>query len=105
MSIFEYDQEKHMRQEREQAYEEGWNAGQKAGEEAGKELGREEFSPLMVREREGPSAFARSKASASLEMSIKERVSQLDKLIADKNNRAIHKCLYFFKYIFIPQSK
>ena len=37
MSIFEYDQEKHMRQEREQAYEEGWDAGQKAGEEAGKE--------------------------------------------------------------------
>ena len=37
MSIFEYDQEKHMRQEREQAYEEGWDAGQKAGEETGKE--------------------------------------------------------------------
>ena len=37
MSIFEYDQEKHMRMEREQAYEEGWDAGQKAGEEAGKE--------------------------------------------------------------------
>ena len=37
MSIFEYDQGKHMRMEREQAYEEGWDAGQKAGEEAGKE--------------------------------------------------------------------
>ena len=51
MSIFEYDQEKHMRQEREQAYEEGWNAGQKVGEEAGKELGREELLYDMIQKK------------------------------------------------------
>ena len=35
MSIFEYDQEKHMRQEREQAWEEGREAGLAEGKEAG----------------------------------------------------------------------
>ena len=48
MSIFEYDQEKHMRMEREQAYEEGWDAGQKAGEEAGKEAGKEELLYFQI---------------------------------------------------------
>ena len=42
MSIFEYDQEKHMRQEREEAWEEGKKAGIAAGKEVGKEEGREE---------------------------------------------------------------
>ncbi len=38
MSIFEYDQEKHMRQEREAA----WNAGKTAGLEEGRRSGLEE---------------------------------------------------------------
>ena len=38
MSIFEYDQEKHMRQEREAA----WNAGKTAGLEEGRQSGLEE---------------------------------------------------------------
>ena len=32
MSIFEYDQEKHIKQEREEAWEEGRKEGKKAGE-------------------------------------------------------------------------
>ena len=36
MSIYEYDQEKHIRQEREEA----WEAGEKAGWEAGRETGQ-----------------------------------------------------------------
>ena len=39
MSIFEYDQEKHMRQEREQAWEEGREAGLAEGEAKGKAAG------------------------------------------------------------------
>ena len=37
MSIFEYDQEKHMRQEREQAWEEGLAEGEARGKAAGME--------------------------------------------------------------------
>ena len=33
MSIYEYDREKHIRQEREQAWEEGWEDGISQGEE------------------------------------------------------------------------
>lgn len=33
MSIYEYDQEKHLRQEREAAWEDGWEAGQKKTEQ------------------------------------------------------------------------
>lgn len=40
MSIFEYDQEKHMRQEREEAWAEGHSTGLKEGRAAGLEEGR-----------------------------------------------------------------
>lgn len=40
MSIFEYDQEKHMRQEREAAWEDGHAAGIEEGRAAGIEEGR-----------------------------------------------------------------
>ena len=40
MSIFEYDQEKHMRQEREAAWEDGHAAGVEEGRTAGIEEGR-----------------------------------------------------------------
>ena len=40
MSIFEYDQEKHMRQEREAAWEDGHAAGIEEGRPAGIEEGR-----------------------------------------------------------------
>ncbi len=45
VSIYEYDQEKHIRQEREEAWaageKAGWEAGEKVGREAGWEAGRE----------------------------------------------------------------
>ena len=45
VSIYEYDQEKHIRQEREEAWEAGekagWEAGEKAGREAGEKAGWE----------------------------------------------------------------
>ena len=39
VSIYEYDQEKHIRQEREEAWEAGEKAGREAGEKAGWEAG------------------------------------------------------------------
>ena len=41
VSIYEYDQEKHIRQEREEAWEAGEKAGWEAGEKAGREAGWE----------------------------------------------------------------
>ena len=47
VSIYEYDEEKHMRQEREASWEEGWEEGRlsgiKEGEERGKLSGRREL--------------------------------------------------------------
>ena len=42
MSIYEYDEEKHMRQERETFWEDGWAAGREEGIREGEERGREE---------------------------------------------------------------
>jgi len=42
VSIYEYDEEKHMRQEREASWEDGWEAGIREGEERGREAGRKE---------------------------------------------------------------
>ena len=46
VSIYEYDEEKHMRQERETFWEDGWAAGReegiREGEERGREFGRKE---------------------------------------------------------------
>ena len=46
VSIYEYDEEKHMRQERETFWEDGWAAGReegiREGEERGREAGRKE---------------------------------------------------------------
>ena len=42
MSIYEYDEEKHMRQERETFWEDGWAAGREEGREEGRLEGRKE---------------------------------------------------------------
>ena len=50
MSIFEYDQEKHMRQEREAAWEDGHTAGVREGLERGRAAGIEEGHAAGARE-------------------------------------------------------
>ena len=47
MSIFEYDQEKHMRQEREAA----WKAGMEEGRRSGLEEGREQILEVLIRKK------------------------------------------------------
>ncbi len=43
MSIYEYDAEKHMRQEKEESWEDGHRLGLQEGEERGRLFGREEI--------------------------------------------------------------
>ena len=47
VSIYEYDQEKHIRQEREEA----WEAGEKAGWEAGEKAGRTDHLRELIRKK------------------------------------------------------
>lgn len=55
MSIYEYDEEKHMRQEREASWEEGWEEGRlsgiKEGEERGKLSGRRELLKELIQKK------------------------------------------------------
>ena len=47
MSIFEYDQEKHMRQEREAA----WKEGRRSGMEEGRSQGEEQLLTLQIQKK------------------------------------------------------
>ena len=47
VSIYEYDQEKHIRQEREEA----WEAGREAGEKAGVRMGEENKLMELIRKK------------------------------------------------------
>ena len=48
VSIYEYDEEKHMRQERETFWEDGWAAGREEGRQAGKlDLLREQIQKKL----------------------------------------------------------
>ena len=49
MSIYEYNEEEHMRMERKDAYEDGVAAGPAAGREEGLAAGRDQIFELMNR--------------------------------------------------------
>lgn len=55
VSIYEYDEEKHMRQEREASWEEGWEEGRlsdiKEGEEREKLSGRRELLKELIQKK------------------------------------------------------
>lgn len=48
MSIYEYDQAKHIRQEREDAWEEGWSEGRDEGRREGRNEGRQEEKRIVA---------------------------------------------------------
>lgn len=48
MSIYEYDQAKHIRQEREDAWEEGWSEGRYEGRREGRNEGRQEEKRIVA---------------------------------------------------------
>ena len=72
MSIFEYDQEKHMRQEREDAWEEGRVSGLKEGQDSGLKLAETIFRLF----REGKSTEEISASSGLPTEQIKELLGQ-----------------------------
>ena len=77
MSIFEYDQEKHMRQEREEAYNEGRAAGLKEGHNAGLKEGQRaaRLSMIIQMLRNGISEEDISRIAGASEKEIKDAKS------------------------------
>ena len=76
MSIFEYDQEKHMRQEREQAWEEGREAGIAEGKAAGiAEGGQNKLSEQIQKK------LRKGKTVAQIADELEEPEDVIEKLI------------------------
>ena len=75
MSIFEYDQEKHIRQEREEAWEEGERAGREEGEQIGREKGRLEL--IRKKLAKGKSIPEIAEALEEEEETIRELIAQM----------------------------
>ena len=73
VSIYEYDEEKHMRQEREASWEDGWAAGICEGEERGREEGREEGKLDLLKDLI-QKKFSKGKSTAAIaeELEIEE---------------------------------
>ena len=72
MSIFEYDQEKHMRQEREAA----WKEGRRSGMEEGRSQGEEQLLTLQIRKK-----LEKGKDVAVIAAELEETEERIRKLI------------------------
>ena len=80
MSIFEYDQEKHMRQEREQAWEEGLAEGEARGKAVGiaeglAEGGRNKLLELIEKK------LQKGKTTAQIADELEETEDVIEKMI------------------------
>ena len=73
MSIFEYDQEKHMRQEREAA----WKAGIEEGRRSGLEEGREQILEVLIRKK-----LAKGKTVSEIAGELEESEEHIQALIS-----------------------
>ena len=73
MSIFEYDQEKHMRQEREAA----WKAGMEEGRRSGLEEGREQILEVLIRKK-----LAKGKTVSEIAGELEETEEHIKALIS-----------------------
>ena len=76
MSIFEYDQEKHMRQEREEAWTEGHSAGLEEGVEKGIARGEEQMLMTQIRKK-----LSRGKNASVIAEELEETEERVRKLI------------------------
>ena len=74
MSIYEYDQEKHIRQEREEA----WEAGEKAGWEAGRETGQMDKLQEQIQKK-----LAKGKTIPEIAEALEEDEDTIRKLIEE----------------------
>ena len=75
MSIYEYDEERHIRQEREEAREEGERAGREEGEQIGWEKGRLEL--IRKKLAKGKSIPEIAEALEEEEETIRELIAQM----------------------------
>ncbi|MEF2806230.1 MAG: hypothetical protein U0N27_06305, partial [Massilistercora timonensis] len=76
VSIYEYDQEKHIRQEREEA----WEAGEKAGWEAGEKAGRTDHLRELIRKK-----LAKGKTIPEIAEALEEDEDVIRRLIDESN--------------------
>ena len=74
VSIYEYDQEKHIRQEREEA----WEAGEKAGREAGEHKGEEKKIKEQIQKK-----LAKGKTIPEIAEALEEDEDTIRKLIEE----------------------
>ena len=77
MSIFEYDQEKHMRQEREAAWKEGRRSGLEEGRRSGLEEGREQILESLIRKK-----LAKEKTVSEIAGELEETEEHIQALIS-----------------------
>ncbi|HIV23439.1 MAG TPA: hypothetical protein IAC80_05820 [Candidatus Merdiplasma excrementigallinarum] len=75
VSIYEYDEERHIRQEREEAREEGERAGREEGEQIGWEKGRLEL--IRKKLAKGKSIPEIAEALEEEEETIRELIAQM----------------------------
>ena len=77
MSIFEYDQEKHMRQEREAAWKEGRRSGLEEGRRSGLAEGREQILEVLIRKK-----LAKGKTVSEIAGELEESEEHIQALIS-----------------------
>ena len=87
MSIYEYDQEEHIRLEREDAFEDGRKAGKEEGREEGRAegIGLGEDRKLMNQVK---AKLEKNKSIDQIADELEETVSVIQKIIAELQNNA-----------------
>ena len=82
VSIYEYDQEKHIRQEREEAWEAGEKVGREAGWEAGEKAGEYKGEEKKLKE-QIQKKLAKGKAIPEIAEALEEEEDTIRKLIEE----------------------
>ena len=81
MSIFEYDQEKHMRQEREAAWNAGLEEGRRSGLEEGRAQGEERLLEMLIQRK-----LAKGKNISEIAAELEETEERIQDLIREMQN-------------------
>ena len=78
VSIYEYDEEKHMRQEREASWEEGREAGKAEGIEEGIKRGKQELLKRLVQKK-----FVKGKSISEIAEELEEEEAVIKEIIRE----------------------
>ncbi|HIW83778.1 MAG TPA: hypothetical protein H9873_05595 [Candidatus Dorea gallistercoris] len=84
MSIYEYDQEKHLRQEREAAWEEGEKIGRKEGREAGEKIGEERKLLEQIQKK-----LSKGKTIPEIAEALEEEEGEIRRLILEMEGTTV----------------